>query len=100
AHNAQILRKTLAGHHIGHGERHEAVLNAAAMTAALGLELLEPGALDLARLPAQHKRAVAAVKSGAARLVLHKWREVSTATLDADVSDLAALTAEEFAGVE
>ena len=100
AHNAQILRKTLAGHHVGHGERHEAVLHAAAMTAALGLELLEPGTLELARLPAQYTRAAATVTTGAARLVLHKWREVSTATLDADVSDLAALTAEEFVGVE
>jgi anthranilate phosphoribosyltransferase len=39
AHNAAIMRKVLAGHHVGHGERYEAILQAAAMTAALGLEL-------------------------------------------------------------
>jgi anthranilate phosphoribosyltransferase len=99
-HNAGILRKVLAAHHIDHGERFEAVLRASAMTAALALELLEPGALDLARLPAQYKRAVESVTSGAARLVLHKWREVSQAGPDIDVGDLASLKPADFAGVE
>ena len=50
AYNADVLRKVLAGHQIDHGERFEAVLHAAAMTAALGLELLEP-AFDRAGCP-------------------------------------------------
>jgi anthranilate phosphoribosyltransferase len=99
AFNAGVLRKVLAGHQIDHGERLEAVLHASAMTAALGLELLEP-AFELARLPAQYKRAVESVRSGAARLVLHKWREVSQASADVSVDDLAALSAADFAGVE
>jgi anthranilate phosphoribosyltransferase len=96
--NANVLRKVLAGRQIERGERYEAVLHAAAMTAALGLELLEPK-LDLARLPQQYERAVAAVRTGAARLVLHKWREVSTATLG-EALDLSGLRAEDFVGVE
>ena len=40
AHNAAVLRRVLAGRDVGPGERHAAVLHAAAMTAALGLELL------------------------------------------------------------
>ena len=99
SYNAGVLRKVLAGHQIGHGERFEAVLHASCMTAALGLELLEERC-DFARLPQQYRRAVAAITSGAARLVLHKWREVSQASADADVADLAALSAAEFAGVE
>ena len=97
--NAGVLRTVLAGHHIGRGERLEAVLHASCMTAALGLELLEDRC-DFARLPQQYKRAVAGITSGAARLVLHKWREVSQAAADADIADLAALSAAEFAGVE
>jgi anthranilate phosphoribosyltransferase len=97
--NANALRKVLAGHQIDHGERLEAVLHASAMTAALGLELLEP-AFDRARLPEQYRRAVASVRSGAARLVLHKWREVSAAGADISVDDLAALEPADFAGVE
>src|SRR5262249_25952255 len=73
AHNAAVLRQVLAGREIGRGERYEAVLHAAAMTAALGLELLERGALDLARLPAQVARARAAVVDGAAHQVLQRW---------------------------
>ena len=98
--NAGVLRKVLAGHQIDHGERLEAVVHAGAMTAALGLELLEPGALTLGRLPAQYRRAVDSIRSGAARLVLHKWREVSQASADISVDDLAALSPAEFAGVE
>jgi anthranilate phosphoribosyltransferase len=98
--NAAVVRKVLAGHQVDHGERLEAVLRAAAMTAALGLELIEPGELDLARLPAHYRAAVASAKTGAARLVLHKWTEVSQAAIDADVSDLGYLKAENFAGVE
>jgi hypothetical protein len=55
---------------------------------------------DFARLPQQYRRAVEAITSGAARLVLHKWREVSQAAADTDVADLAGLTAAEFVGVE
>ncbi len=100
AHNANMLRKVLAGHHVGHGERFEAALHAAAMTAALGLELLEPGELDLDRLPDQFLRAHAVAVDGAARLVLYRWREASAAALDADLSELATRTAAEFRGVE
>ena len=49
-HNAIVLRATLAGQLVGHGEPHEAFLQAAAMTAALGLCLLAPGKLDLSKL--------------------------------------------------
>jgi anthranilate phosphoribosyltransferase len=100
AHNAAILRKVLAGREVGPHERYEAVLNASAMTAALALEMLEPGALDLGRLPDQLARARAAATGGAARLVLHKWQEVTRAPLGADLGRLAARTAHEFAGVE
>ena len=100
AHNAAILRKVIAGREVGRGERYEAVLRAAAMTAALGLELLEAGELDLARLPDQYRRAAATVTNGAARLVLHKWREVSQDVADTDWRELEALSAADFAGVE
>ena len=79
AHNAQILRDVIAGRETGRGERLEAVLHASAMTAALGLELLEPGDFDLDRLPDQFTRARTVAIDGAAALVLHKWREVSNA---------------------
>ncbi len=95
AFNAGVLRKVLAGH-----GGYDAVLRAGAMTAALGLELLEPGPLDLARLPAHYERAVAAVRSGAARLVLHKWCEASQAQVGDDLRHLAALKPSEFVGVE
>jgi len=100
AHNATILRKVLAGQQVGHGERHEAVLRAAAMTAALGLELLEPGDLALDRLPAQYARAASTVRDGTGRLVLHRWCEASHARPDADLSELMARTPAEFVGVE
>jgi anthranilate phosphoribosyltransferase len=99
-HNASILRKVLAGREVDAGQRLEAVLRAAAMTAALGLELLEPGGLELARLPEQYRRAAATVKTGAARLVLHKWRELSQDVGDTDWRELAALSPAQFAGVE
>ena len=100
AYNAGVLRKVLAGREVGPGERYEAVLHAAAMTAALGLELLEPGQIDLDRLPDQLARAHAVAVDGAARLVLHKWQEVSRAPLGEDLAALAGRTAREFAGVE
>jgi len=100
AHNANILRKVLAGHEVGRGERLEAVLLASAMTAALGLELLEPGAFELDRLPDQLIRAKTVAVDVAARLVLHKWQEVSRAPLGADLGELATKTARDFAGVE
>jgi len=70
------------------------------MTAALGLELLEHGAMDLARLPDPGRPARAAVVDGAARLVLHKWQEVSRAAPGTDLGALASRTAREFQGVE
>jgi anthranilate phosphoribosyltransferase len=100
AFNASILRKVLAGNQVGHGERYEAALRASAMTAALGLELLESGALDLDRLPDQLVRAQTVAIDGAARLVLHKWAEASTAAPDTDLSYLSALRPEEYRGVE
>jgi anthranilate phosphoribosyltransferase len=99
-HNAGVMRRVLAGREVGRGERHEAVLDAAAMTAALGLALLEPGALDLARLPEQAARARTTAVDGSARLVLHKWQEVSRAAPGADLAGLAARTAREFRGME
>jgi anthranilate phosphoribosyltransferase len=99
AHNAAIVRKVLAGHQVGHGERLEAVLRASAMTAALGLELLEP-AFDLHHLAVQYERAIATTKNGAARLVLHQWKEASSASLETDLTELTALRASDFAGVE
>jgi anthranilate phosphoribosyltransferase len=99
-HNAAVLRRVIAGHEVDAGQRHEAVLVAAAMTAALGLELLEPGTLDLARLPDQYRRAAASVKNGTARLVLHKWREVSQNTSGDDLAQLATLRPDDFIGVE
>jgi anthranilate phosphoribosyltransferase len=99
AHNAAILRTVLAGREVGRGERYEAVLHASAMTAALALELLEPGPLELARLPDQLARAQAAVTDGAARLVLHKWQEVSRAPSGVDLGRVAATVAHELVGV-
>ncbi|MBS1124800.1 MAG: anthranilate phosphoribosyltransferase [Deltaproteobacteria bacterium] len=95
-HNAAVLRRVLAGH-VGH---HEAIVNAAAMTAALGLELLEPGALDLDRLPDQFIRAHTVAVDGAARLALYRWCEASQADLGADLSALTTKTAADFQGVE
>ena len=99
-HNAGIMRKVLAGHQVGHGERFEAILQASAMTAALGLELMETGVLDLERLPDQYIRARTVATDGAGRLVLYKWIEASSAAPDADLSDLARKSAADFAGVE
>ncbi|HEX2686702.1 MAG TPA: anthranilate phosphoribosyltransferase [Kofleriaceae bacterium] len=100
AHNASIMRKVLAGHQIDRDEPYEAILHASAMTAALGLALLAPGALELDRLPDQLRRIKTAVVDGSARLVLHKWQEVSQAALGADLGHLAGKTARDFAGVE
>jgi len=98
AHNATILREVLAGRHVGRDERNEACLAAAAMTAALGLELLEPGAFDLERLPDQVIRARAVATNGAARLVLYRLREASQASLEDDLSGLATKTLADFTG--
>ena len=97
-HNANVVRKVLAGQHVGHGERYEAVLRASAMTAALGLELLETGTMDLTRLPDQYVRAHTVAVDGAARLVLHKWREISQGGIVG--AELAVLQASDFRGVE
>jgi len=95
--NAAAIRGVLAGREIGRGERHEALLAAASMTAALGLELLEPGPLALERLPAQLRRAWATAASGEAALALYRWREASRAAADADLAWLSAKTAADAA---
>jgi anthranilate phosphoribosyltransferase len=100
AHNAAAIRRVLAGREVGAGERYEALLHASAMTAALALELLEPGAVDLDRLPDQMIRAKAVATDGAAGLTLWRWKEASRAEVDADLSALAAKTAADVAGVE
>jgi anthranilate phosphoribosyltransferase len=99
-HNASVLRRVIAGHEVGADQRYQAVLHAAAMTAALGLELLEPGTLDLDRLPDQYVRAHTVAIDGAARLTLHKWREVSQALEGMDPRELTGLSASDFKGVE
>jgi anthranilate phosphoribosyltransferase len=99
-HNASVLRRVIAGHDVGARERYAAVLAASAMTAALGLELLEPGSLDLRRLPDQYQRAASTVTTGTARLVLHKWREVSQNPAHTDFAELARLSPADFIGVE
>ncbi len=73
AYNADVLRQVLAGQR----GASDAPTIAAAMTAALALELLEPGRLDLARLPTQHARAVTAARTGAGHDLLVRWREVA-----------------------
>ena len=100
AHNALVMRKVLAGHQVGHGQRFEAILAASAMTAALGLELLEPGAFDLGRLPDQMIRARTVAIDGAGRLALYRWQEASAAALGTDLSELANKTPADFIGVE
>ena len=77
AHNVRILREVLAGQIVGAGERNAAFLDAAAMTAALGLELLEPGDLDLDRLPDQFIRARAVATDGRAGKVVERWAATS-----------------------
>jgi anthranilate phosphoribosyltransferase len=79
AYNAGVLTAVLAGVDVGPGQRNAAALRAAALTAALGLELLETGGLDLDRLPDQYIRAVTVATDGAAQSVLERWREASRA---------------------
>ena len=74
AFNAAAISDVLAAREVGEGDRLEAFLLAATMTAALALELLEP-TLDLDRLPDQLVRARAVVIDGAAARVLDRWRE-------------------------
>ncbi len=76
AHNAKALRSVVTGQLVGHGEPHEAFLQAAAMTAALGLALLDP-ALDLAGLPEHYRRARASAVDGTAAALLDRWRDAS-----------------------
>jgi anthranilate phosphoribosyltransferase len=94
AHNARVLTDVLAGREIGRGERLEAPLHAAAMTAALGLALLD-GAVErsgsagprsapegesgvsIDDLPAAYRRARAAIDDGRAVQVLDGWRKAS-----------------------
>src|SRR5690606_15283691 len=84
AENAAAIRRVLAGREIGRGERYEALLAAAAMTAALALELLEPGPLALDRLPAQLARAREAAAGGAGALALDRLCEASRAPAGVD----------------
>ncbi len=98
-HNAAVLRRVIAGRDIRTGQPYAAVLAASSMCAALGLELLEESVLDLGRLPEHYKRAAATASNGAARLVLHKWREVSQNT-GSDHAELARLSPADFVGVE
>jgi len=97
--NANALRRVLAGHDVGPSDRYAAILAASAMTAALGLELLEEGTVELERLPDQYRRAAQTVADGTARLVLHKWREVSQNS-SADLTALSRLSPADFVGVE
>ncbi len=76
AHNATVLRATLGGQLVGHGEPNEAFLQAAAMTAALGLALLEP-ALELSHLPELYRRARGSALDGTGTAVLDRWRDAS-----------------------
>jgi anthranilate phosphoribosyltransferase len=68
--NAAVLRRALAGADVGAGEPLRAVHNAAVMTAALGLELLEARPLAWDALPAQAARASAALRDGSAARAL------------------------------
>jgi anthranilate phosphoribosyltransferase len=79
AFNAGALRRALAGEGAARGAPGEALLHAAAMTAALGLELLEPGPLSLGRLPDQLARARDAATGGAGARTLERWAEASRA---------------------
>lgn len=71
SYNADVLRGVLGGQR----DARDAATIASAMTAALALELLEDGPFELARLPAQHARAVAAARDGKAAGVLDAWRK-------------------------
>jgi anthranilate phosphoribosyltransferase len=75
-HNASVLRYTLAGQLVGHGEPNEAFLQAAAMTAALGLALLD-GAFSIVTLPDHYRRARDVAFDGTASRVLDRWRDAS-----------------------
>jgi anthranilate phosphoribosyltransferase len=72
AHNAAVARELFAGREV-----HEAVRIAVAMTAALALELLQRGPLELARLPAHYARATAAMLDGTSARVLERWKQAS-----------------------
>jgi len=98
--NAGIVRQVLAGRDLGPGGRNEAFLLASAMTAALGLALLEPGPLAFDRLPDHLARARATAIEGSARLVLHRWQAASHAPPGAELAELAGKTARDFVGVE
>ncbi|MEO8706457.1 MAG: anthranilate phosphoribosyltransferase [Kofleriaceae bacterium] len=81
AYNAAALRGVLAGDQVNPGEARHAFLDAAAMTAALGLELLETGAIDFDRLPDQLIRARTVATDGAAGRVLDRWRAATLGTV-------------------
>ncbi len=75
-HNASVLRYTLAGQLVGHGEPNEAFLQSAVMTAALGLALLD-GAFSILTLPDHYARAREVAFDGTGTAVLHRWRDAS-----------------------
>ena len=76
AYNARVIEDVLAERDTGGGQRLQAALHAAGMTAALGLELLEPD-FDRARLPDQYATATATLRGGRARATFTAWREAS-----------------------
>lgn len=71
SYNADVLREVLAARRT----TTDPVVLAAGMTAALGLELLERDPFDVARLPAQLARAIAAIFDGKAAQVLERWKQ-------------------------
>jgi anthranilate phosphoribosyltransferase len=77
--NAAVLRRALAGFDIAPDAPLRAVHNAAVMTAALALELVEDRALDLTALPAQCARASRALHDGSAALALDALVRISGA---------------------
>jgi anthranilate phosphoribosyltransferase len=75
--NAAVLRRVLAGFDTAPGEPLRAVHNAAVMTAALALELMEARPLDWDALPAQAARASAALAGHEAALALDRLVKAS-----------------------
>ncbi|HEY1553897.1 MAG TPA: anthranilate phosphoribosyltransferase [Kofleriaceae bacterium] len=71
AHNAGVSRRLLAGEPLG------AVVHAVAMTAALALALVDPGPLELGRLPERTALARAVLADSRAAAVLERWIEAA-----------------------
>jgi len=92
AFNASVLRRVLADE-VGEDEPQRAVVNAASMTGALGLLLIDDGPVELtrARLRPMFQDAFGSIIMGRAALALDKWRHVSNAAADADLATVAQL---------